>query len=124
MNPAPMPWILWGAGFRSCPASFCEMTALFAGSTAALDTRPLFDLILANLIPAEADPLLDDVRALLVPRGLLLLSGLMADQRAASEAELARHGFTVVKARELEEWVGLVCTAGVRKDRPDPAPAQ
>jgi ribosomal protein L11 methyltransferase len=98
--------------------------ALFAGSTAALDTRPLFDLILANLIPAEADPLLDDVRALLVPRGLLLLSGLRADQRAASEAELARHGFTVVKARELEEWVGLVCTAGVRKDRPDPAPAQ
>ena len=88
--------------------------ALFAGSTAALGAKPGFDLVLANLIPVEADPLLDDLRALLAPGGLLLLSGLMADQRAASEAELARRGFAVVASRELEEWVGLVCEAGRR----------
>ncbi|MGD1147595.1 MAG: 50S ribosomal protein L11 methyltransferase [Thermoanaerobaculaceae bacterium] len=88
--------------------------ALFAGSTSALATRPTFDLILANLIPVEANQLLDDLRALLAPGGLLLLSGLMADQRAASEAELAHRGLTVVTARELEEWVGLVCEAGHR----------
>ena len=88
--------------------------ALFAGSTSALAYRPMFDLILANLIPMEAEPLLADLRQMLAPGGLLLLSGLMADQRAASEAELARCGFEVVKARELEEWVGLVCEAGQR----------
>jgi ribosomal protein L11 methyltransferase len=88
--------------------------ALFAGSTSALAYRPVFDLILANLIPVEAEPLLADLRAMLAPGGQLLVSGLMADQRAASEAELARCGFEVTRARELEEWVGLVCKAGDR----------
>jgi len=88
--------------------------ALFAGSTAALRTIPKFDLVLANLIPVEAEPLLADLRALLAPGGVLLLSGLMADQRAAGEAELARCGFEVTRARELDEWVGLVCEVGVR----------
>ena len=102
--------------------------ALFAGSTAALARRPAFDVILANLIPVEAQPLLADLRSLLAPGGVLVLSGLMADQLAASEEELARCGFAVDRARELEEWAGLVCTAGargsgsgVRKDLPDPA---
>ncbi len=88
--------------------------ALFAGSTEALRTVPRFDLVLANLIPVEAEPLLADLRSLLAPGGRLLLSGLMADQRAASEAELARCGFVVTGTRELDEWVGLVCEAGDR----------
>ena len=88
--------------------------ALFAGSTSALAPRPAFDLILANLIPVEAQPLLADLRSLLAPDGVLVLSGLMADQLAASEEELARCGFAVERARELEEWAGLVCKAGAR----------
>ncbi len=102
--------------------------ALLAGSTSALAARPAFDVILANLIPVEAQPLLADLRALLAPGGVLVLSGLMADQLAASEEELGRCGFAVERARELEEWVGLVCTAGargsgsgVRQNLPDPA---
>jgi ribosomal protein L11 methyltransferase len=105
--------------------------ALFAGSSSALRHGPAFDLILANLIPVEAEPLFADLRALLAPGGLILLSGLMADQRAASEAELARCGFEVTESRELEEWVGLVCEAGVRgsglgarDDGPGPAAIQ
>jgi ribosomal protein L11 methyltransferase len=88
--------------------------ALFAGSTRALRPWPAFDLILANLIPVEAQPLLADLRAQLAPGGRLLLSGLMADQLAASEEELERCGFAVESERELEEWVGLVCQAGHR----------
>jgi ribosomal protein L11 methyltransferase len=88
--------------------------ALFAGSTLALALRPAFDIILANLIPVEAQPLLADLRSLLAADGVLLLSGLMADQLAASEEELARCGFAVKSARELEEWTGLVCKAGPR----------
>jgi len=90
--------------------------ALFAGSIAALRLRAYFDLILANLIPAEAEPLLPGLRALLAANGRLVLSGLMEDQRAASEAELAASGFVVERVRELDEWVGLVCAAA------EPAP--
>jgi ribosomal protein L11 methyltransferase len=84
--------------------------ALFAGTAAALGLRASFDLVLANLLPAEAQPLLGNVHALLAMDGLLVLSGLMADQCAASESELARAGFRVRRSRELNEWVALMCT--------------
>ena len=83
--------------------------ALFAGTTAALGRRASFDLVLVNLLLVEAQPLLGDLHALLAMDGLLVLSGLMADQQAAAEAELARAGFLVERARELDEWVALVC---------------
>ena len=82
---------------------------LFAGSTTALRRHPVFDLILANLIPSEAGPILDDLKGLLAPGGFLVLSGLMADQRAAVEAELVACGLLVTATRELEEWVALAC---------------
>jgi len=92
--------------------------AFFAGSVAALRLRACFDLILANLIPAEAEPLLPCLRALLAAGGRLVLSGLMEDQLPASEAELAASGFVVERARELQGWVALVCAASGRGPRP------
>ena len=85
--------------------------SLFAGSTSAVRRRGMFDLVLANLIPLEAEPLLADLKALLAPGGFLVLSGLMADQRTSVEAELAGCGLAVGKTRELQEWVALSCTA-------------
>ena len=53
---------------------------------------------------------------------------LQMPQLAASEEELARCGFAVERAREFEEWAGLVCKAGdrgpgsgVRQNLPEPA---
>jgi ribosomal protein L11 methyltransferase len=83
---------------------------LFAGSTAALVPRLEFDLILANLIPAEVLPLLPSLRGVLRPGGRLLLSGLMADQVVSVREELARQFLAIAQSRELDEWVGLVCT--------------
>ena len=99
--------------------------SLFAGSVEALRLRPAFDLVLANLIPAEAQPLLPGLRALLAAEGLLVLAGLMEDQRAGSEAELAANGFVVERLMEREEWVGLVCVAAAIRPRtagPEPPP--
>ena len=96
--------------------------SLFAGSVEALRLRPGFDLILANLIPAEAQPLLPRLRALLVAEGRLVLSGLMEDQRAGSEAELSTSGFVVERVKECQEWVGLVCRSAW--DRPPAAPPE
>lgn len=83
--------------------------ALYAGSTAVLRRNPTFDLILANMIPAESGPLLDDLRAVIAPDGQLVLSGLMCDQRVAVERELTVRHFAVVDAEELSEWTALVC---------------
>jgi len=84
--------------------------SLFAGSTSALRGQARFDLVLANMIPLEVGPLLVDLKQLLAPGGFLVLSGLMVDQRAAVEADLAARGFAVSKTRELQEWVALTCT--------------
>ncbi|MFH1177892.1 MAG: 50S ribosomal protein L11 methyltransferase [Acidobacteriota bacterium] len=83
--------------------------ALFAGSTDALAGRARFDLVLANLLPDQVCPLLADLASLLAPTGELLLSGLMADQRATVEAELQRNGLVVGRERALGEWLALVC---------------
>jgi ribosomal protein L11 methyltransferase len=83
--------------------------ALFAGTTAALRPTRSFDLVLANLIPTQLEPLLSDLRGQLGPDGTVVVSGLMADQRTAFEAELRRAGLIVSDRRELGEWVALVC---------------
>lgn len=84
---------------------------LFAGSTPALRPRRRFDLVLANLIPAELEPLLPQIRTVMRSRATLVVSGLMADQRTAIEAELGRYSLRVVDALGAGEWVALRCTA-------------
>jgi ribosomal protein L11 methylase PrmA len=71
----------------------------------------MFDIVLANLIPLEAGPLLADLKELLAPGGFMVLSGLMADQRTSFEAELTGCGLAVRETRELQEWVALGCAA-------------
>lgn len=83
--------------------------ALFAGPAAALDVAARFDVVLANLLPAQLDPILPDLRGLIADGGELVVSGLLAGQRAASEAELAAAGLVVIGAQEMGEWVALRC---------------
>jgi ribosomal protein L11 methyltransferase len=82
---------------------------LFAGSVAALGRSAGFELILANLIPAEFSPFLAELATLLTPDGTLVLSGLMADQRLVVESELDAVGLAVEGHLEQEEWVALIC---------------
>ena len=89
--------------------------ALLAGPLGAFRKVPRFELILANLLPAQVQPLLGDLRELLAPAGTLLLSGLMVDQQAAVEADLAATGFVVTGGRTLGEWAGLVCRKTVAR---------
>jgi len=85
--------------------------ALFAGTTQAVRVWPPFDVVLANMLPAQFEPLLVDVRRALGPGGTLVLSGLMADQRAAVAGEVERCDFEPALVHELGEWVALVCRA-------------
>jgi ribosomal protein L11 methyltransferase len=85
--------------------------ALFAGSTTAVRAGKRFDLILANLIPAQLEPLLSQLCAVMRDHGTLVISGLMVDQRTALEAELGRFGLRVEEALEAGEWIALRCRA-------------
>jgi ribosomal protein L11 methyltransferase len=63
-----------------------------------------FDLVLCNMIPEQAAPLLYDLGRLLADHGRLLLSGLLADQVDEVRFELARVGLEVRVERRLGEW--------------------
>ena len=83
---------------------------LFAGSVGALGPQARFELILANLIPAEFSPFLAELAALLTPDGTLVLSGPHGrparwSWRASSRAV----GLAVESHLEQEEWVALLC---------------
>jgi ribosomal protein L11 methyltransferase len=82
---------------------------LFAGTSDALTSAATFDLVLANMIPAEFLPFLARLRDLVGPGGDLVLSGVMADQREVVEAELATCRMQVTAAHRADEWLALVC---------------
>ncbi len=83
----------------------------FAGSTPALRAREAFDVVLANLIPAQLEPLLPQLRRVMREGATVVVSGLMVDQRAAVEAELGRHALRVEEGIEAGEWAALRCRA-------------
>ena len=101
----------------------CRDVALFCGTAAALRESPSFDVVLANLLPSQFEPLLGSLRRLIAPGGRLLLSGLMLDQRDAVKDELRNAGFAVDGAREQDEWAALCCRPGRAQARRSPGAA-
>lgn len=84
--------------------------ALFVGGVEALAAEP-FDLVVANLLRRELEPLLDALVARLAEDGRLVLSGLLAADLPRLASALGRHGLAVVaRRREAESgdpWLGL-----------------
>lgn len=95
-----------------------ERARFFTGPIDAL-AEVRFDVVVANLLRRELLPLLDVICARhLGERGALVISGLLASDRARVEAELARRGLRVRAEREEvdggDAWVGLVAQAEAR----------
>jgi ribosomal protein L11 methyltransferase len=78
--------------------SFC------IGSTGALKHAPLFDLAVMNMILTESAPLLSAVRSLLKPEGLLVWSGILADEHENTTKIASAHGFSLLSSETEKEW--------------------
>jgi len=66
-----------------------------------------FDLVVCNMIPEQALPLLVDLCRVLAADGWLVLSGILGRQTREVEDDLGRHGLEVVETHPLGEWVCL-----------------
>lgn len=65
-------------------------------------------LVLANILAPILIRLLDEGLAqTLTPDGLLVLSGILAEQADEIRAALDRHGLRVVEQRQIEDWVAI-----------------
>jgi ribosomal protein L11 methyltransferase len=86
-----------------------DCVTLYAGTFAAISTPPV-DLILANL---QYQPLLELLAVFyqnLKPEGILLLSGLLANEGDPLRSALERSGLRCLEIREEEEWLSLAAT--------------
>ena len=89
-----------------------EHLGVFCGSTPALAAEARFELVVANLLRRELEPLLADLAARLAPGGRAIFSGLLAADREAVAAALGAAGLAVVAERSErdggEVWIGLL----------------
>lgn len=97
---------------------FAARLALLTGSLGALGPRAdrSFDLALANLLCRELEPLLPALARLAAPGGRIVLSGLLASERAPVERRLAALGCAPSGLRSASDasgdaWVALVASA-------------
>jgi ribosomal protein L11 methyltransferase len=75
-----------------------------------------FDVVVANLLRREAEPILGDVLARVASGGVAIFTGLLESDRAPVTAALAERAFEVVKEARREDargdrWIGLVARA-------------
>jgi ribosomal protein L11 methyltransferase len=86
---------------------------VFTGSTRALSQAARFDLVLADLLRSEREPLLGDLARCTRPGGRAVLAGLLASDRVAIERLAQRVGLVESAVRECTDadgtrWIALL----------------
>lgn len=70
-----------------------------------------YDLILANILANPLKRMAPAMRAHIAPGGVIVLSGILNEQRAGVEAVYRSHGFSRVRVGRDEDWSTLVMRA-------------
>jgi ribosomal protein L11 methylase PrmA len=79
---------------------------VFAGLLEALARGARFDVVVANMIHEEIDPLLASMRGRLATGGRLLCSGQLVERSGEWEGLLRKSGFRPVRSIQENEWLG------------------
>jgi ribosomal protein L11 methyltransferase len=79
-------------------------TGFVIGPITALAGDAAFDAVVMNMIFTESAPLLPEVRRLLRPRGELIWSGLLVEDRPQTITAAPRHDFALVEEYTEGEW--------------------
>jgi ribosomal protein L11 methyltransferase len=89
-----------------------EGLGVFCASAPTLAAEVRFELVVANLLRRELEPLLAGLAARLAPGGRAIFSGLLASDREPVTAALAAAGLAVVAERSERDggelWIGLL----------------
>jgi ribosomal protein L11 methyltransferase len=81
---------------------------VLAGRISCLAPRPLFDLVVVNVLPDAIEPDLAGLVGVLRPGGRGIFSGLLADQERGFRSMMEGYGLLVLDRRERGEWVALM----------------
>lgn len=80
---------------------------LITGSTDVVAGRK-FDVLLSNLTCEDIIALLDDYKGLLMPGGVVLCAGILAEKLPVLEKALSNYPLRVVQSETVGQWVGVV----------------
>ncbi len=78
----------------------------FAGPLDAVPNGARFDVVVANMIHEEIEPLLPALRVHLARAGRLLCSGQLGERRGEWEDLLRKEGFRQIRSIQENEWLG------------------
>lgn len=100
------PLAAWEARATSVRQDWMCLPLIVAGSVDCLGDAT-FDLILCNMIMTHFGPILGEIRRVLAPRGSVILSGILRQERSPVEAMLGGLGLVIVAETVLNEWISL-----------------
>jgi ribosomal protein L11 methyltransferase len=100
------PIATWEARWTARSQPWRCRPMIVAGSLECLGEET-FDLVLCNMIAAEFEPLLPGVAERLDDDGMLVLSGILDDQRQRVETMLDGAGMVIDGGLTIGEWVSL-----------------
>ncbi|MFO8062851.1 MAG: 50S ribosomal protein L11 methyltransferase [bacterium] len=79
-------------------------TFFFNGSIDALRTDALFDIILLNMLPSNFRTLFEQVSDHLTESGLLLLTGMLREDRVLYRDFVLAHNYNIIREESLDDW--------------------
>jgi len=90
---------------------------LWTGGIESIAPALRFDLVIANLLRRELEPVFEAIASRMQPGGLLVLSGLLSEERSRVEARARELGIAPEAARERVDpsgarWLGLLMRRG------------
>jgi ribosomal protein L11 methyltransferase len=89
---------------------------IYEGNVNSFSDHSRYDIILANIVPDPIREQLDDMARRLKPAGLILASGLLADQEPSMMTSIQNAGLRVKTRTILQEWMMLTLQ---KSDAPD-----
>jgi ribosomal protein L11 methyltransferase len=95
-----------GYSFPNAPLQEKERVEVAVGSAHDTGGRQ-WDIVVANILANTIIELLPDLKAALAPGGLLILSGIIAEQEASVTTAATTQNLSLVERRIEEDWVAL-----------------
>jgi ribosomal protein L11 methyltransferase len=73
----------------------------------ARDVEERFDMVVANILSEVILLLLDQIPAVLKPKGVFICSGIIKENTSSIVEKMTSMGFEILDVKEMEDWTAI-----------------